>query len=207
MEQASAEYGVGGSDTNFLRFEKSGEYKMRIMTPGFPLGSYFFGKGMKPRIAYSDMPNKPKDPETGENMKPAVKFVCYAIDRDDGKLKIAELPWTVVKAISAYQEDDEHAFDDFPMPYDIKVTFDKEAAPADKYKIMASRHNTEITEEEQAAFDEQMAKMTPEQYVEKRKDKQRQEDAATASYEQLGNEQKNANDYPEEQINPEDIPS
>lgn len=196
MEQASKEYGVGGSDTNFLRFEKSGDYRMRILTAGHPLGTYFFGKGIKPRVAYSDMADKPKDPETGEPMKPNVKFVCYVIDRDDGKLKVAELPWTVVKAVSSFQEDEEFAFDDFPMPFDIRVTFDKDAAPADKYKVMPARNNTDLTEEEQKAFEEKMSQMTPEQYVEKRKDKQREADAAEASYEQLGNTQ-HATDYPE----------
>lgn len=215
MEQASKDYGVGGSDTSFLRFEKSGEYKMRILTAGWPLATHFLGKGVKPKVCYGEDKgcpfhgeNMPKDDE-GKDKKPSVKFVCYAIDREDSRLKIAELPWTVIKAVSEYQEDEEFAFDDFPMPYDIRVTYNKEAAASEMYKVIPSRNNVELTEEEVKALNEKMEQITPEQYVEKRKEKQRLEDESNKQFDDPNyqtNQNQNAPDYPEEEINPEDIP-
>ena len=190
MKKATEEYGVGGGNTEFLRFESSGDFKIRVLTPGYPMGTYFYGKGTKPRIAYSEMPDelKPTDPETGEKAKPNVKFVCYVIDRADNNIKLAELPWTVVKAITNYQEDEDFAFDDFPMPFDIKVTFKKDAAPAEKYTVLPNPNRTELTEEMHAAFEEKMEAMTPEQYIEKRKEKQRIADASESQLDDPSNQ-------------------
>ena len=197
MEEASKEYGIGGS-ADYFRFEKSGTYRVRILTLCYPMASYFFGKGIKPKIAYSEM-EKPKD-ENGEEIQPTLKFVGYLIDRTDGKIKLAELTYSVMKALTALQKDEDYTFADFPMPYDIKVTFDKDAAPNDKYKVVPAPKQEPLTEQEAADLEEKMKNITPEKYVEKRKDKQREEDNATKSYDGQ------ATDYPEEEITPEDVP-
>ena len=49
------------------------------------------------------------------------KFLCHVIDRKDGKIKLAELPYTIGTTIAGYQSDEDYKFDGFPMPYDIKV--------------------------------------------------------------------------------------
>lgn len=182
IENAQKEYGIGGGDGSFFRFEKKGTYRLRILTPCHPLATYFFGKGVKPKIAYSGL-EAPKDSD-GNPIKPSVKFVGYVIDREDGGIKLAELSYTIMKAVAALQEDDDWAFADFPMPYDIKVAYDKDASPTEMYKIMTASEKKPLTEEETIALKEKMEKQTPEQYVEKRKDKQREADAADKAFDE-----------------------
>lgn len=206
IEKAKSEYGMGGGGSDYFQFDKSGEFKLRILTPCYPLASHFFGKGMKPAICYGEDKgcpfhgeNAPKDDKTGEPKGPSVKFVGYVIDRADNKLKVAELPYTVIKAVTAYQNGGgDYQFSDFPMPYDIYVTYDKEAAPSDMYKIMAARSDSPLLEEETQVLKEKLEKMTPEQYVERRKDKQRGGVATPDTRE--------VPDYPEGEIDPEGIP-
>lgn len=197
MEQATKEYGLGGN-ADYFRFDKSDTYRLRVLTQCHPMGSYFFGKGIKPKIAYSEM-EKPKD-EDGNDIQPTVKFVGYVLDRQDGKIKIAELTYSVMKALIALQEDEDYKFDDFPMPYDIKVTFNKDAAPNDKYKVLAVPKQEPLTEQEAADLEEKMKNLTPETYIQKRKDKQREEDNAAKNYDGQ------ATEYPEDEIKAEDIP-
>jgi hypothetical protein len=180
IENAQKEYGIGGGDSNFFRFDKKGTYKFRVLTPCYPLATYFFGAGIKPKIAYSGL-EAPKDKE-GNPIKPTVKFVGYVLDREDGQVKLAELSYSIIKSITAMQEDDEWAFADFPMPYDIKVAYDKDASPTDVYKVMASPNKTPLTDEEAKQLKEKMEKQTPEQYIEKRKDKQREKDASDKAF-------------------------
>lgn len=211
MNQAKTDYGVGGSDNNFFRFDKTGEYRLRLLTPGYPMATHFFGKGVKGKVCYGADKGCPyhgekagKDEETGEERKASVKFVSYVLDRNDGQIKLAELPFSVIKVVTDLQEDTDYAFEDFPAPYDLKITFNKETnSPADKYKTLPSPKMEPLTEDQVVALAEKMSHMTPEQYIQKRKDKQRESDAADAVYEGVAQEK---HDYPDEEINPEDIP-
>lgn len=210
MEQAKTEHGVGGS-TDYLQFDKSGEYRIRQLTAAYPMASHFFGPGVKAKVCYGadkgcpyHGDGAPIDEKTGEEKKASVKFVCYVLDRRDGKIKLAELPFAVIKVVTDLQEDPDYAFEDFPCPYDLKITFNKETkAPNDKYKTLPAPKIEPITAEEASALAEKLKTSHPEQYVERRKQKQRDDDGNSKSLEAVaeaqyaGDDQQPPDDYPE----------
>lgn len=206
LNQAKDDYGVGGN-ADFFQFDKAGEYRFRQLTAGFPLATHFFGKGMKAKVCYGTDKGCPfhgaKAPQDdkGNEKKPSVKFICYVLDRRDGKIKLAELPYSVIKVVTDLQEDSDYAFEDFPAPYDLKVTFDKEASPADMYKTLPSPKIEPLTAEQADELEEKMKKITPSAYVEKRKEKQRDSDLADASYDGIAEEQF----LPEHEVDTHDV--
>lgn len=210
LDKDMEKYGSARSD----RFEfEEGPNKVRILNFPAILATHFIPSGMKINAFIcvgidEGCPYHGKDPqsEKGENYKnPTLRLVTYVIDRRDGKVKLAEIPLSVRYALKDLQEDEDFEFADFPMPYDVKITSDpKNADPKAKYRVVGSPNRTELTPEEMAAFDKAMADMTPEQYVEKRKAKAKGIDAAVA--EDKGGSESSEIKYPEEEINPEDIP-
>lgn len=52
----------------------------------------------------------------------STKFMTYVLDRADGKIKIAKLPYKIGTIIAGYETDEDYAFDGFPMDFDVKVT-------------------------------------------------------------------------------------
>lgn len=187
LNQAKEEHGVGGGG-DFFQFDKSGEYRIRQLTAGFPLATHFFGKGQKSKVCYGAErgcpyhgEGAPRDDKNNEK-KPSVKFVAYVLDRRDDTIKLGELPYSVIKVVTDLQEDSDYAFEDFPAPYDLKINYDKDASPADMYKTLPAPKIEPLNEEQAADLAEKMKKITPETYVQKRKDKQHQSDAADAAF-------------------------
>ena len=194
IKSESKKYG-GGGNSDFFNFEE-GVNKMRILTFPTVIAFHFFGEGQKPDVCvgidegckyHGEGALKDKD---GKEKKPSIKLATYIIDRKDEKVKMAELPLSISYSLNDLQEDSDFAFSDFPMPYDVKITSDpKNADPKAKYRLVASPHRTDLTSEEETALAEAMKKMTPEQYVQIRKDKQEsvapvQEQPPTDSYDE-----------------------
>lgn len=204
LNQAKEEHGVGGGG-DFFQFDKTGEYRIRQLTAGFPLATHFFGKGQKSKVCYGAErgcpfhgEKAPKD-DKGNEKKPSVKFVAYVLDRRDGKIKLGELPYSVIKVVTDLQEDSDYAFEDFPAPYDLKITYDSSASPADMYKTLPSPKIEPLTEEQAEELEEKMKKITPDAYTQKRKDKQMESDAADAAFDNddYGSQEEVHDDYPE----------
>ncbi len=79
------------------------------------------------------------------------KWLCYVLDRVDGKIKPFFMPHTIYKQIVEFQRSDEYAFEDVPMPYDLTITADAKVGTKEvKYTLTPARKNTELTVEEQA---------------------------------------------------------
>jgi hypothetical protein len=144
LQDTEKEFSIGGSA--FFKFEE-GENKIRILTMWEPLATHFVQEGRKTvahvcygkdkGCSYHDE-GAPLD-DNGSPRAPSVKFVTYICDRRDGdKIKVADLPYTVVKKITALQTDEDYAFDNFPMPYDLKVKYDSKEAGAAMYSVTPS---------------------------------------------------------------------
>lgn len=145
------------------------------------------------------------------------KFLTYVLDRKDGKIKLAKLPYKIGTTIATYQEDDDYAFDGFPMDYDIKVHA-KNAGTTDVIYTMTPRPKRERIDSETAAALLKL-KRIPE-IIAKMKENKKNEHIADGTWDanqkrkqdiQAGIEEAKANargsqDYPEEEINPDDIP-
>lgn len=195
IDKASKEYGTGGSD--IFQFKKSGKYTIRLLTDPAPIATHFLGKGQGAYVCFGKDKGCPFHKDTDK--APSLKFMVYLVDRADGKVKLGELPYSVIAKVADFEEDEDYAFEAYPMPYDIKVTFDKENSdPKQIYKVLASPKKTELKEEETAALAEGMEKVTPVDYVEKRKAK------ALAKFQSEGSAEKDYRgaDYPEEELEP-----
>ena len=113
-----------------------------------------------------------------DDKRPTIRLCTYIIDRKDDKIKFAELPLSINYSLNDLQEDSDFAFSDFPMPYDVKITHDpKNADPKAKYRLVASPTREDISADEELSLGEAMKKMTPEQYVQTRKDKQSKQES------------------------------
>jgi hypothetical protein len=144
LKDAEKQYEIGGGD--YFKFEK-GENKIRVLTTWDPLATHFVKIGGKD-IAHVCFGKEEGCPyhgegapldEKGNPKKPSVKFVTYICDRKDGdQIKLADLPYTVVKAIVALQKDEEYNFDDLPMPYDLKITYDPDQSGSAMYNVLPS---------------------------------------------------------------------
>lgn len=198
IQNESKKYGAASSD----RFEfKKGVNRIRILVQPKVLATHFFGEGM-PSVVCVGIDEGCK--YHGEKDKrPSIKLVTYILDRDDAnKLKLAELPLSISYGLNDLQDDSDFAFDVFPMPYDVKITHDPDNKdPKAKYRLVASPKREALTEEEQSALTEAMNKMTPEQYVEKRKNKTKE----GASQDSMSGPAYQGQHYPEGP-NPDDVP-
>jgi len=107
-------------------------------------------------------------PHEGEFQgKKNFKWLCYVLDRVDGKIKPFFMPHTIYKQIVEFQRSDDYAFDDVPMPYDLTITADAKVGTREvKYALTPARKNTDVTTEELA----QWAMVTPLAEVKKKLD-------------------------------------
>lgn len=194
MKQDGEEYGTG-QQSDFFRFEKTGDYKFRILAPMVALATHFFGAGQPSHICYGmhkgcmfHGATAPRD-DKGNEKKPSLKYTTYILDRTDGKVKLAELPWSVVSVVGDLEVDEDYGFSGYPMPYDVKVKYDKENKdPKAMYKTIAVPLRVPIAPEELTQFEEKMKKMTPEAYVNKRKEKQLEKHMQDGSFQRAAEE-------------------
>lgn len=128
----------------------------------------------------------------------SVKGVCWVLQKEQNEnaeeeyvIKQAKLPYTVIKEIKGISEDPDWDFE-FPFPYPITVTAKGAGTKEVKYSTNASPKKFEIPAD---VLEELKKKPTPEEIVEKIKNG-KSDDATPAK----------APDYPEDEINPEDIP-
>ena len=142
LEQEETKYEIGGRGNSF-KFEK-GLNTFRILTNWETIGQHTLGKNVMPVVCYGENEgcpyhgeNTPID-EEGKPLKVRPRFLVYILDRKDDKVKLAFLPYTIIKSISDLSADPDWAFEDFPIPYDIKVTYDPEKSGKDIYSVIAS---------------------------------------------------------------------
>lgn len=189
IKQETQKYGGGAGSSDMFEFKK-GVNRMRILAQPKVLATHFFGKGVPSAVCIGIDEGCQFH---GENhQRPSIKLVTYIIDRDDeDKIKLAELPLSISYSINDLQNDDDFRFDGFPMPFDVKITHDPDNQdPKAKYRLIGSPNSTELTEEQEKELADRLEKMSPEQYVEKRKEKQKSKEV----------------EYPQDDIKSEDMP-
>lgn len=166
----------GGADLFFKFLE--GENRIRILSKGEVIGQHFLGKGTRPSTCYGVTKGCPLHEENyfgdepKEFPKVSIKYQVYLLDRADGAIKVADLPYTVIKKIAEFQEDEDYKFDTFPMPYDIKVTYKPNESAGNMYSVIASPKREEITAEVSSALKSQEEKYPISEAIQKKKDAQ-----------------------------------
>lgn len=194
IQEESKKYGASQTSSLF-EFQK-GVNKIRILTHPEVLATHFFGKGNPAVVCVGIEEGCPH--HKPESDRPSLKLITYVIDRNDGNVKLAELPLSISYSLNDLQQDEDYTFEDFPMPYDVKITYDPDNPdPKAKYRLVGSPKREELSKEEQETLDEKMKEMTPANYVEKRKEKQKTKEAP---------ENKEAPEYPQEDINTDEVP-
>lgn len=174
LNSVASEYKIGGGSSEWLTLE-TGDNKIRIVSEYEPLAKHFSGKGQKPVtcigekngcLRCQDMKeweeaHKNDEKKQPNPHKPTVKFLFWVIDRRDGKFKIAELGWSVIKAIGDLESNTEYAFNKETCLPDYDLTIKKtvkDASPSGtEYSVIPARSNTPLTPEEVAA----LAELTP----------------------------------------------
>ena len=196
VKKDSKRYG-GTSDANYFKFEDKGLYRMRILTKPTVIATHFFGKGQPSHVCVGIDEGCKFHSESDK--KPSIKLATYVIDRgDENRIKMAELPLSISYGINDMQEDEDFAFSEFPMPYDVKVMYDPDNDdPKMKYRVQPSPKREELTAEQSKALEEKMSRMTPEQYVEKKKQREKDKIDGVSS---------SKVEYTKDDINPDDIP-
>lgn len=155
---------------------EEGDNKFVLLSHCAPLAQVF--EGGKYRIAQEGDRNT------------SIKGICWVLQ--DGLIKSAKLPYTVVKSIRAYQQNPDW---EFVLPFPHQFTLHAEGAGEKevKYSLTVSPKRVDIPSEVLA---ELAKKPTPEELIEKLKGK----------VSQGKSESPKAVDYPKDDINPDDIP-
>jgi hypothetical protein len=146
---AEKEFQIGGGDT--FKFV-DGDNKIRVLSPGKPVAThrispkeYHTCVGMEHGCRYHEE----------SSPKPGVKFVMWILDRKDGKVKLAFMPYTIMKALRDLQNNPDYEFDGPPMPYDITVKATKAGTKEVEYSVVPARSNTPLTADEVQMFADQ----------------------------------------------------
>lgn len=124
------------------------------------------------------------------------KGVCWVLQ--DGIIKQAKLPYSIVKEIRGYQQNPDWEFK-LPFPHSFTLNAKGAGTKEVEYSIQASPKKIEIAKE---IIEELSKKPTPEDIVEKiknGKNEPKKESGGLVSKE-------NSVEYPKEPINPDDIP-
>lgn len=203
VKRESEQYGGNVGNSDFFKFEKAGLYRVRLLVKPRVLATHFFGKGV-PAVVCVGKEKGCQYHKEGDK-SPSIKLVTYVIDRqkEGNPVKLAELPLSISYSINDLQNDPDFAFEDFPMSYDVKIMYDPDNSdPKAKYRLQPSPKQEPLTADESARLEEAMKKITPDQFVEKRKEKQLTKGTTPATT----SAPEDTIDYPAEDINPDDIP-
>lgn len=155
------------------------------------------------------------------------KFLCYVMVKEvgvDGEeelvIKLAKLPYKIGKQIAEYQTDEEYSFEDWPMPYNIKIKAKNAGTKEVEYTVLASPKQTPVPSD----ILEELKKQKPvQEIIQKMKDKKKAEHVADGFFQaqQESDEERRARiqeeidkrrglkksgDSNDDEIGPQDIP-
>lgn len=128
--------------------------------------------------------------------RPSVKGVCWVLQ--EGLIKEAKLPYTIVKEIRALQQNPEWEFE-IPFPHTFTLTAKGAGTKEVAYSINASPKKVELSE---AILTELKGKPTPEDLVERIK-------GGGSKVSPSNSDEPDESEYPDaesEGINPDDVP-
>lgn len=124
LKQAEDAGLVGGGDYFKL---KEGDNRIRLMTECLPHPGTYQGK-------------------------PNFKWLCYVIDKRDGKAKPFFMPHSIYKQIAALQQSEDYAFYDVPMPYEVTINAKGAGTKDVVYTLLPARKETPVTALESQSF-------------------------------------------------------
>ena len=117
-----------------------GNNRVRLLSEFLPHTSYFTPKAT---------PGNPSPPSSRR-----FQWLGYVLDRKDSQVKTFFMPHTIHKFIEDLQSNEDWAFDEVPMPYDITIVATGAGTKDVKYSVTPSPKRTKLTPEEMLAFAE-----------------------------------------------------
>lgn len=200
QEELAKKEGYASMGNDWLKFTE-GDNKFRVL--------------VEPETIYEDFTNGICYTDCGYEGSP--KAMTYVLDRKDGKIKLAKLPYTIATTIANYESDEDYAFTGFPMDYDVKVTAKNAGTKEVKYTLTPSPRREIVPSE----IMEQLKKRKPvTEIIAKMKENKKNEDIADGNFERRQEARKQAIQeaaeadastvadpaYPTEDIDPDSIP-
>lgn len=149
------------------------------------------------------------------------KFLTFILDRKDNQIKLAKLPYTVGTAIAGYETDEEYQFQGYPMPYDLNLKAKGAGTKEVEYTLIAGRALTPVASN---ILEDLKKKGSLLDIIRKMKDNKKEEHMADGTWQKNQDLKKESAasvastrvagggkvdpgyDYPEEDLNPADIP-
>lgn len=141
------------SEKGYFKFVE-GDNRVQLLTYSAQLIQRWTGKGYEVLLE--------GDSQEGKQ----VKGVCYVLQ--DGEIKLAFLPYTVLKQIRELQNDPDWSFDEFPMPRTLNLRAKGAGTKEVEYSVIPSPKEAPVSPEVLLKLKE---KQTPEEIVEKMKEK------------------------------------
>lgn len=131
-----------------------GDNRIQLLTHCAQLIQRWTGKGYEVVIE--------GDPQEGKQ----IKGVCYVLQ--DSEIKLAYLPYTVVKQVRELQNDPDWAFEEFPMPRTLNIRAKGAGTKEVEYSVIPSPKEAPVSAEVLKSLQE---KTSPEVVVQRMKDK------------------------------------
>lgn len=195
-KDAQSEY---ANKSNWFKF-REGKNKIRVLVE--PMAIY---EDYKMGICY-----------TGCGFKGAIKYLSYVIAYEEDKqedgtivvhksLKLMKIPYRIFQYIASLELDEDYKFEGFPMPYDITIDAKDAGTKEVKYDCKPRPVRDDVP---QNLLDQLKKERPIPTVIESLKKKNMEKHGATgvASTSQVDEADEGGVDYPEETINPEDIP-
>lgn len=146
------------------------------------------------------------------------KYLTHVLDRADGKVKLYKIPYGIFQTIAGFEKDEDYGFDGFPMPYDIKINAINAGTKEVKYTVIPSPKTSPVGDEVLDVLSKQkpckeIIGIFQEKNIEKHKgtgyfqEQQKALEELATSLAQGGSlKPEESVEYPEDDVNPEDIP-
>lgn len=128
-QRAAEEVGLLGGSGDYYKY-KEGDNRFRLVSECLPHNGSYQGK-------------------------PNFKWLCYVLDRRDGKVKAHFMPHKIYKSIVALQQNPEYTFSEVPMPYDLTVQAKGAGTKEVEYSVVPARKEVPLTTDELAEVERQ----------------------------------------------------
>jgi hypothetical protein len=148
LKAAEKAFNIGKGDT--FKFQE-GDNRIRVLSPGKPVATHRISQ-KEYHTCYGEDKGCPFH---GDNEKQtSVKFLMWIIDRRDGKVKLAFMPYTIMKNLVTLQNDPDYRFSAPPLPYDITVNAQKAGTKEVTYTVLPKKEEPLTVDEEREFADQ-----------------------------------------------------
>lgn len=154
------------------------------------------------------------------SFKGSMKYLAWVYDYKDSKLKKMKIPYSIMESIVSQMTSEDYSFTDFPMPYDITITASNAGTKEVKYAILPARLSTPMAED---VMEEFAKKKSPVEMIDEMKERNKKKHQEDGTFDRLhedkasegarvrkafadNGEDEEDIEYPEDDLNPEDIP-